>query len=34
MLTCMSRISPNNNRLSIIHIFNKLYAFKYVSTYT
>lgn len=23
MLTCMSRISPNNNRLSIIHTFNK-----------
>lgn len=34
MLTCMSRISPNNNRLNIIYIFNKLYALKYVSTYT
>lgn len=34
MLTCMSRISPNNNKLNIIHIFNKLYALKYVSTYT
>lgn len=34
MSTCISIISPNRNKLNITHIFNKPYAFKYVSTYT